>query len=232
MYLNQNRIRDVDTWFHEAPPMGGEEQWREGRSAMELARYMTAHLPYVPYEIEQALTALVPDSAVFSWDAEYVTELPGKGQGRNHDAVMWNRQVFVGIEGKADESLGNGFVASEYEQGSHNKKQRISALSDMIWGDEPANHGDIRYQLMTAVSAILLEATRPERSVSKAVFLVIVFKKPGKYHPEKIRANDHDIRAFLNSTHAVEEGSLYRIPTKYGAEHGVDLYFKKIEIDL
>lgn len=232
MYLNQNRIRDVDTWFHEAPPMGGEEQWREGRSAMELARYMTAHLPYVPYEIEQALTALVPDTAVFSWDAEYVTELPGKGQGRNHDAVMWNRQVFVGIEGKADESLGNGFVALEYEQGSHNKKQRISALSDMIWGDEPANHGDIRYQLMTAVSAILLEATRPERSVSKAVFLVIVFKKPGKYHPEKIRANDHDIRAFLNSTHAVEEGSLYRIPTKYGAEHGVDLYFKKIEIDL
>ncbi len=234
MFLNcrQNKIYDVDLWFRYAPPMGKDKQWTEGRSAMELARYMTAHLPRVPYEIERALSSLASEDAVFSWDAEYVTDLPGQGQGRNHDAVMWNGQVFVGIEGKADESFGNGFVASEYANGSDNKKRRIAALSDMIWGDGPENHENIRYQLLTATSAILLEANHPDHKVSKALFLVIVFKKPGMYEQEKLDANTRDLMAFLQSTHAVPEGNLYRIPTKYGAENGIDLYFKKIEIDL
>ena len=232
MYLDQNVIRDVDTWHEYAPPMRGNDQWKEGRSAMELARYMTAHLPYVPYEIERALTALVPAAAVFSWKAEHVTELPGQGGGRNHDAVMWNRHIYVGIEGKADESLGNYYVTAEYERGSDNNKRRITALSKMIWGDDPRGHGDIRYQLLTAATAILLEANKPDRRVSKALFLVIVFKDPEKCDDEKLKANARDIQAFLESTHAVKEGSLYRVPTVYGAEHGIDLYFKKIEIDL
>ncbi len=232
MYLKQNRLCDVDSWFHYAPPMGGKAQWAEGRSAMELARYMTAHLPRVPYEIERALSTLVPSDASFEWGAEYVTELPGQGQGRNHDAVMWNEQIFVGIEGKADESLGNGFVASEYEQGSDNKKKRISVLADMIWGNTPEHYADIRYQLLTASTAILLEASKPEHRVSKALFLVIVFKQPGKYEQEKIDANTKDIQTFLKSTNATLTGNLYHVPTKYGQEHGIDLYFKKIEINL
>ncbi len=234
MILNckQNKMYDIDLWFRYAPPMGKDKQWTEGRSAMELARYMTAHLPRVPYEIERALSSLVSEDSVFSWDAEYVTDLPGHGQGRNHDAVMWNEQVFVGIEGKADESFGNGFVSSEYTNGSDNKKRRIAALSDMIWGDAPENHADIRYQLLTATSAILLEANHPTHKVSKALFLVIVFKQPGMYEQEKLDANTRDLMAFLQSTSAVVEGNLYRIPTKYGEENGIDLYFKKIEIDL
>jgi hypothetical protein len=212
--------------------MGGDAQWADGRSAMELARYMTAHLPRVPYEMECALSTLVPQDAEFDWDAEYVTALPGAGQGRNHDAVLRNQQIFVGIEGKADESFGNGFVHSEYIHGSENKKRRITVLSDMIWGDSPELHGDIRYQLLTAAAAILLEANRPDRKVSQALFLVIVFKKPGKVSPERLEANRADLMSFLKSTNAVLQGNLYRIPTKYGAENGIDLYLKKIEIDL
>lgn len=232
LHFRQNKIYDADLWLRYAPPMGKEKQWADGRSAMELARYMTAHLPRVPYEIERALESLAAEDAVFSWDAEYVTDLPGQGQGRNHDAVLWNGQVFVGIEGKADEPFGNGFVASEYARGGDNKKRRVAALSDMIWGDGPERHADIRYQLLTAASAILLEANHPARKVSKALFLVIVFKKPGMYDRERLDANNRDLMAFLQSVNAVPEGNLYRIPTKYGEENGIHLYFKKIEIDL
>jgi hypothetical protein len=212
--------------------MGGAVQWEDGRSAKELACYMTAHLPHVPYEIERALSTLVAQDATFAWDAEFVTALPGQGQGRNHDAVMWNEQIFVGIEGKADEPFGNGFVDREYIQGSENKKRRIAALSDMIWGDSPEKHGDIRYQLLTAAAAILLEANRPDHKVSKALFLIIVFKHPDKVDSAKLEANHQDLMSFLKSTHAVLRGNLYYVPTKYGAQNGIDLYLKKIEIDL
>ena len=234
MYLKPNGIHRKEQWLQAYPPMGGRDQWAAGRSALELARYMTAHLPYVPYEIERALASLTDGEAAFDWLGEYVTEFAayglGTGNGRNHDAILWNRDVFVGVEGKADESLGNKYVASEYLDGGANKKKRVAGLTSMIWGDSPEAHPDIRYQLLTASTAILLEAK--ERGLSKALFLVVVFKQPGKYRQENIEANNRDIQAFLNSTHASRMGNLYRVPTVYGTEQGIELYFKKIEIDL
>ena len=230
MYLKKTGVYDEQIWKSKYAPMGGDTHWKEGRSAMELARYMTAHLPYAPYEIERALSTLTDKEAVFDWAGEYVTKLPGTGEGRNHDAIMRNDDVFVGIEGKADESLGNGYVASEYETGSDNKKMRIEKLTDMIWGDTPQAHPDIRYQLLTATAAILLEAK--ECGLSKALFLVVVFKHPQVCDPKKVEANNRDIETFLRSTHVERENNLYRLSTEYGTKNGITLYFKKIEIDL
>ena len=197
---------------------------------------MTSRLPLLPPELARALSPFAPSDTVFSWDAEYVTDFSshdlGRGEGRNHDAVMWNDTVFVGIEGKADESLGNGFVASEYTAGSDNKKKRIMGLSNMIWGDHPENHPDIRYQLLTASAAVLLEANDAAHRVKNAMLLVLVFKKPGAYCLKKIEQNNADIRIFLNECRAVRMGDCYRIPTKYGEQHGIDLYFQKIDIDV
>jgi hypothetical protein len=214
--------------------MRGKDQWAEGRSALELARYMTAHLPRVPYEIERALSTLTRCNAEFDWCGEHVTDFAvhqlGTGNGRNHDAIMWNEDVFVGIEGKADEALGNKYVADEYRSGGDNKKKRVAGLCDMLWGDVPEDHADIRYQLLTASGAILLEAAK--HNVSKALFLVVVFKQLDKYQQDKLDANNRDIETFLRSTHAERENNLYRLSTEYGAKNGITLYFKKIEIDL
>ena len=39
-------IHSVEEWLSVAPPAGGERQWREGRSAMELAcRWMGGRVP-------------------------------------------------------------------------------------------------------------------------------------------------------------------------------------------
>ena len=157
-----NRITDLDTWFKFAPPMGGEVQWEDGRSAKELAKYITNALPNVPSEVEAVLSKFVATDAELSFDAEYVTSFSahglGKGNGRNHDAIIYNDEIFVGVEGKADESFGNDRVGEAYEKGSSNKKKRIEGMVDIVFGDGVDNHSDTRYQLLTASAATMLEA--------------------------------------------------------------------------
>ena len=72
MKLNKhlNGIYDVESWFKISPPKKGAKQWADGRSAKELAKYMTANLPIVPKEIEDALKGVGSTDAIFDWDAE------------------------------------------------------------------------------------------------------------------------------------------------------------------
>ena len=234
MKLKRNDIYDLDSWFKVAPPMGAEKQWRPGRSAMELARYMTANFPNVPVEIKNILSDFTTSDAEFDWAGEYVTNFAdydlGRGEGRNHDAFMWNGDVVVGIEGKADESLGSQLIGDAIVNASGNKMHRIRGMIKMLFGDAPENHKDIRYQLVTATAATLLEAK--ERNVKNAVLLVLVFKKDGCYSEQKIAANNADIDSFLNEISAVPCDKYYSIPTEYGKENGINLYFKKIEFNI
>ena len=232
MLFKSNGIVDLVSWKKLAPPMGGDKQWKVGRSAMELARYMTECYPKVPKEIENILLNFSVASAEFEWAAEYVTDFQsfglGKGEGRNHDAFMFNSDIVVGIEGKADEPLGSQLIGDAIKTASENKMHRIKGMIQMLFGDAPENHQNIRYQLITAATAALLEATK--KSVPKALLLVIIFKKQGCYSEEKIQKNHADILAFLNDISAEKCHDYYKIPTCYGKENGIDLYFKHIEI--
>ena len=234
MLLKYNGIVDMDTWFRNASPMGGEKQWKDGRSAKELARYMTSNYPVVPQEIEYALSSFVDHNAEFDWAAEYVTDFQkfdfGKGEGRNHDVFMFNRDIVVGIEGKVDEPLGSQLIGNAFETASDNKRHRIRKMIQMLFGDVPENHQNIRYQLVTAAAATLLEASK--KDVKKAVLLVIVFKKKGCYSEKKISVNADDIRRFLDEISAERMEDYYMLPTSYGQENNIELYFKYIEIDL
>jgi hypothetical protein len=234
MILKYNGIYNLESWFEISPPMGCEKQWKDGRSAKELARYMTSAYPRVPKELEKALCSFTNEAAELDWSAEYVTEFQpfglGRGEGRNHDAFMFNSDVVVGIEGKADEPFGSQLIGDALENASDNKKQRIRGMIKMLFGDAPENHKNIRYQLVTASVATLLEATK--KNVNKAVLMVIVFKKKGCCSEEKIKANNADIKVFLEDISAKENGGYYAIPTAYGKENNIDLYFKYIEINL
>ena len=234
MKLKRDDIYDLDSWFKAAPPMGAAKQWRDGRSAKELARYMTANFPNVPAEIENILSDFTTLDAEFDWNGEYVTDFAkydlGRGEGRNHDAFMWNKDVVVGIEGKADESLGSQLVGDAMIGATDNKMHRIRGMIKMLFGDEPVNHKNIRYQLVTATAATLLEAK--ERKVNNAVILVLVFKKQGCFSEQKIADNNADIQRFLSDIKAEKCGEYYIIPTAFGKENNIQLYFKKIEFTL
>lgn len=234
MKLKQTKITDTASWGRIAPPMGKEAQWVPGRSAMELARYITADLPNLPKEIEEVLSPFTDSDTEFDWRAEHVTSFAafglGKGNGRNHDAFLFNKDIAVGIEGKADEPLGSKLIGEEMRAAGENKMHRIRGIAKMLFGDGPENHTKIRYQLITAASATLLEAK--QRGTDKAMLLVIVFKKPGCYSEEKIARNNADIERFLTEVGAQKRDGHYFLPTPYGQENGIELFFAKIEIDL
>lgn len=236
MKLMTDGITDVDSWFEKAPPMGGEKQWRDGRSAKELARYMTEKYPCMPTELEKLLLNFTDADACFDMKAEYVTDLAsyglGRGEGRNHDAFLFGKDVVVGIEGKADESLGEQYVAEAYADASDNKKHRIDGMVDMLYGVDTAPESlfGIRYQLLTASAATLLEAN--SKKSDTAVLVVLVFKKKGCYSYVKIRQNNDDIDTFLKSMNAVEYNDCYAITASYGKQNGIRFYFKKIEIEV
>ena len=65
MKLHDNGIATLNDWFRFSPPMGGEKQWKDGRSAKELARYITSALPNVPAEIEKKLSHFVSSDSAF-----------------------------------------------------------------------------------------------------------------------------------------------------------------------
>ena len=173
------------------------------------------------------------DDSEFDWAAEYVTRFEpfglGRGEGRNHDAFLYNDELVIGIEGKADEPLGSQLIGEALKDATPNKVQRINGMIQMLFGGTPEAHKDIRYQLVTAATATLLEATK--NNVKKALLLVIVFNS-SKCSEEKLERNNKDIDNFLRDISAKNIGEHYIIPTRYGEETGVELFFKKIEISI
>lgn len=227
MKLNEHKDKIVDckTWQIHRPPKKPNIQWKDGRSAKELARYITKTLPNVPMEIEKVLKTFVDDDAVFHWDAEYVTKLPGSGEGRNHDAIIYNDDIVVCIEAKADETLGN-LIGEEIKGASVNKLSRICSLLKLLFKDGFKNYDKLRYQLLTASAGTIIEAQ--ERGVDNAILLVIVFKSENHTTKEKLESNNIDIQNFLKETNAVDYKNLKMIPNNTG----INLYFAKIEIEI
>ena len=111
-----------------------------------------------------------------------------------------------------------------------NKMHRIRGMIKILFGDEPENHKNIRYQLVTATVATLLEANA--KKVKNAVLLVIVFKKKGCYSERKIADNKADIENFLLESNAKEHGAGFEIPTAYGKENDIKMHFQYMEINL
>lgn len=244
MQLNKNvvtvtkEINTIETWQVLGSPMGGDVQWKDGRSAKELARYITGCYPALPDAVERVLSRFASQDASFDWKVEYETGFShlgyGKGMGRNHDMVIYNDDIFVGIEAKADEPFGDKTIEEELKSASDNKKNRIKKLVELVFGDEVKKHLDLRYQLLTACGAVLLEAQ--ERHSKSAMLLVLVFLKSGTdesgnkfYEEENRQRNNEDWERFLLQADAKEvSDGCYEIPTK----NGIHLYAQKIEIPL
>ena len=229
----KGEIFDLDTWFRFAPPMGGEVQWKDGRSAKELARFLMQEYPSVPDQLATILQNFTAQDSEFIWAGEHETSFAkyglGKGTGRNHDAILFNRDIFVGIEAKADEPFGDQYLGEEFEKASENKKKRITGLLNMIFEDGIENHRGLRYQLLTACGGTLLEAK--EKQVQNALLLIVVFKKDGCYTQDNDAANKEDLRVFLDEVKAVAlPNGCYSIPTVFGKEYGICLHLKKLEI--
>ena len=225
---NSQRINSLEDWCKLGGPKK-ENQWKDGRSAKELAKYILDGNGYLPKEIEDILLKIgCKSDKVFKCEPEKFTSLVGRGGGRNHDLYLeQSGEIVIGVEAKADETLGK-LISEELDDKkiSDNKINRINSLYESIYGCYPLDGGDIRYQLLTAMVGILLEAQRLH--ISKALLLIITFKKDGCYKEENINSNMEDINTFINSLERSRDGEKY----SFSSYPHVDLYIENIEIDV
>jgi len=187
------KIKTIEDWFLFAPPKGGEQHWKDGRSAKELAKYFINANGNLPCEISGMVNKYNLPVTDYSCYPEHKTRFDNiKGEPRNHDMVMVAKDShIICIEAKADECFGET-VEIEWEKASENKRNRISRLARNLFGKDIVDDDikPLRYQLLTAIAGTAAEAKM--QNIKTAVFLVLVLKKKGCYSNDKIMANKQD----------------------------------------
>lgn len=222
------KILSLDDWFKNYKPYSPILHWKEGRSAMEFARLMVDSTSYLPKVIEDVIKDLTEDDSFYGI-GEYVTNFSsfnlGIGNGRNHDFFMHSNDLVVSIEAKVDEPF--DLYMDETINETLNQNKRYNGLCQLLFNEDADQNGRLRYQLISGAAATILEAK--ERLINKAIFLIVVLKKPGYFDDKKIEVNNKDLKEFMLKLQCNEEGLVKR---KYGPEGNISLYIRKIEIDL
>ncbi len=172
------RITDETEWFRVAPPKGKEKQWKDGYSAKEFAKFVSSGNDFNEF-VQSVLNQIsIKTRGDFVGEPEAETKLPQKGEGRNHDLLLYNKDIVIGIEAKVNEPFGDHSVHEEYfnPKTTDNKKKRIEKLLEMIVPQKDVEDAEIKnlqYQLFIATAGTLLEAY--DKGKSNCIFLVLSF---------------------------------------------------------
>lgn len=226
-------------------------QWKAGRSAMELAKaWFRTPQSSCPDELRALLDSHEATRGINlkTGRPEYVTPLPERGEGRNHD--LWLRddtsagRMTVSVEAKADESfgerLGKQLQIARKRQPLTRAPQRARALLGLLFGrdcnPEAAPWRELRYQLITATAGAALQAVIDQ---SVATVLVVHEFHSNLTAPEKIAANQDDLDAFLGLLHlappTLTAGQLIGpipLPVSALLPGGMPLYLGKVVTEL
>lgn len=220
-------INNDTDWLKVAPPKGKDRQWKDGYSAKELAKYVTANSK----DFDILIKAIVQEqfgkkcSTQFIGEPEADTKLYPKGSSgpRNHDLLLYNDDVVIGIEAKVNEPFGET-VQQKYEKNETGGiRERIKQLIENITPDrEYKDICNLRYQLFTATAGTMLEACN--KKVDKCIFLILSF-----YVDEMGRntANDESFEEFVK---VVGDKKMFRIKDLDGNEHEIDCRIVKKDI--
>jgi hypothetical protein len=196
-------IQSVEDWLEYAPPKKGKAQWKDYRSAKELARAWFR--PNMPSELRALLDShpKFHDFTIEEAIPECQIQLDNfGGETRNADLVLVGHcgdgPCIVTIEAKADEEFGPlvGEYADKKAGTSSKVPERIDLLLRSMFGhglDERLGH--LRYQLLHGAAATLIEARN--RSARRAAFIVHEFLS-AQTHPDKVKRNNEDWAYFLS----------------------------------
>jgi hypothetical protein len=206
---DKHAVRSLDDWLAHAGPKS-KKQWKEGRSAKELAKAWLG--PVVPDDLADFLASHTATKGfrIDNARAEHVTRLDNfRGEQRNHDLVLFGattgKKTVVGIEAKADESLGDSLT--DYLRKAKARKtktptkspERLKRLTTQLFGrtlkDDP-KLGELRFQLLSAAAGTLIEAKNS--GSAQAVLIVHEFHSDGVRKP-KVDANRAAVKAFVRA---------------------------------
>ncbi len=184
----------------------GERQWKDGRSAKELARsWFRKRFACPPDEIRQLLEEAFRTEIVFDEARpECIIELDDfRGEHRNCDLVVLCKAgmqpIAINIEAKADEPFGDT-IGGYYDQkinSQSNVPARIRQLSLALFGRLPDETiRKLRYQLLHAAAATLIEAAACGAELG--LFLVQEFRSESLSY-NKLRQNSTDWENFVHA---------------------------------
>lgn len=207
-------IQTVDDWFKFAPPKKGALQWKDGRSAKELAKAWCEGKkhPSPPEEFLQLLTPLVNADQLadaVGWPEHQVPIDNLPGEPPNIDLAIVSDGLLgptvICVEAKADESFGEYALAihdaavKKIEQGlPTGSLKRLLQLEKNLLPESNAGSPDraeIRYQLLTGTAATLALAKSHHAPV--AVFVVHEFSFAGHVDEKKQGHNQIDLDHFV-----------------------------------
>jgi hypothetical protein len=200
-------IVSVDDWLLKAPPKRGDKQWKDYRSAKELAKSWFRSPPASPpRELMEFLQHSFPSRKVILTEAvpELVIPLDNyAGEHRNADLVisgaLGSEKLLISVEAKADEAFGDQLVGAYFDARlavpKSNVPARITGLVRALFGsDLEAEIRGLRYQLLHSAAATLIEAQKQGAHV--AVFLVHEFLS-SRLKPKNVQRNQCDWNSFV-----------------------------------
>jgi hypothetical protein len=234
-------IESVEDWYANAPPKKRMAQWKDYRSAKELAKAWFR--PSMPEELRGLLDSH-SDFRNFAVD-EAIPECQIQidnfgGEPRNADLLIVGHCIDGGglltIEAKADEEFGPivGEYLAEKINSRSNVPKRISLLLRSMFGrDLDEKLGLLRYQLLHGAAATLIEAKK--RGAKRAAFVVHAFLS-AKTDPEKALRNKKDWGYFISLLGGAEVPGCLSGPLKVaGGEfvpHDIPLFLGKASVTL
>jgi hypothetical protein len=200
-------ITSTKEWFDHAPPMKGERQWVDGRSAKELAKlFLAGGAPETPLELRNLLASQPSVGAVELTVGYPEMEIPlddFRGGTRNADLALLGSghigRVAINIEAKADESFGPTIgeaLASVRAKPTSKLPNRVAALATAMFGHARPEIHNLRYQLLHGVAASLIFAR--EHGAAVAVFVVLEFHGE-KCKRDNIAGNKSALDAFMQT---------------------------------
>jgi len=248
-----SEIKSVSDWFKLAPPKKGALQWKDGRSAKELAKAWCGigGTPSPPKEFLDLMAPLATADQLgnaIGWPEHQVPIDKLLGESPNIDLAIicdgLRGKTAICVEAKADEPFGE-YASTVYNAAATRIGQgiktgsltRLEYLEELLLPEaDPGLPGreEIRYQLLTGTAAALTMAKKYHAPV--AVFVVHEFLFVGHVDEQKIQQNKLDLSQFVTrltrgSITAASEGVLLKPlspPSPKADWGGASLYIGKV----
>ena len=224
-------ITSTREWRKYAHPMNPTLQWKDCRSAKELAKSIFDNGTLVPKitSVLERFNIRVPEE--MHGIPEKGTKLPwGRSGERKHDLFLKDKDssIVIGIEAKADESFDES-VKNKRENAKKNADEglnmskRLDGVLNYLYNDNPPrDKEDLMYQLLSATAGVILEAE--EHNIKQACVLFLVFNSD-KLSETKKNKNEADWRKFCETMKLDADGGIVKIK-------GVDCLIVKEQIEL
>lgn len=239
-------IKSVDDWLRLCPPAKKEKQWKDERSAKELAKFWMNKEIY-DKEFSELLKKF-SDLSLKNAYPEFKTAFDSYKSPRVNDLLIEGTQgtekIIIGVEAKADETFGDTLkdaitdsFLTKLSKPESNAINRIEGLVKALFNNYTGKILDLRYQLLYSIAGLLSYAR--EKNVSKVIFIVHTFKS-SSINENKYKQNSNDLNAFiklLGNSNFTEVNSHQiigpiRVVGNEKISPDIDLYIGKIETNL